>query len=261
MRVSAIVGRRKSLYICILRQFTSFTYRFKSRFRYSRPRLRREALPLARLTSNRLDVSPTVGVPPSGGLPSLKSLIPGPSRPRAPSPRPPRKPATNLSRNSPVSRRPVTVLLYTIEGQKPRGGRTILVFLAGRFGLTAEFAESRGKEGRILLRLLRCLHRSRVMGLVICPKHGNGFMFVCPHVSGAVLANSPCPGIELRAYRMFEDDDTDYTKIECWFCPQCIATYHIPDGSPVADEDYIERTHELYRPMCPGCFSEWLAIR
>ena len=35
----------------------------------------------------------------------------------------PRTFATNLSRNSPVSRRPALVLLYTIEARKPRGCR------------------------------------------------------------------------------------------------------------------------------------------
>ena len=56
----------------------------------------------------------------------LNSRLP----PRAPPPSPPHASATNLSRNSPVSRRPVFVLLYTIEGQKPRGAKIFLVFRA-----------------------------------------------------------------------------------------------------------------------------------
>ena len=60
---------------------------------------------LARLTSNRVDVSPNAQHRlRAHRLPAL-----------------PRTFATNLSRNSPVSRRPVLVLLYTIEARKPRG--------------------------------------------------------------------------------------------------------------------------------------------
>ena len=38
------------------------------------------------------------------------------------------------------------------------------------------------------------------MGLVVCPKHGNGFMFVCPHVSDAVVAGEACHGIQHLAF-------------------------------------------------------------
>ena len=62
---------------------------------------------LARLTSNRVDVSPNAQHRlRAHQLPAVPGTF-----------------ATNLSRNSPVSRRSALVLLYTIEARKPRGCR------------------------------------------------------------------------------------------------------------------------------------------
>src|SRR5687767_14674203 len=96
------------------------------------------------------------------------------------------------------------------------------------------------------------------MGLVICPKHGNGFMFVCPHVVDAVYFDKPCRGIEPLTY---SSSDSGLTGIELkgWFCPQCIRDYKLPpDGAAVDDtDDFLNRTSTIYRPMCPGCLAEW----
>ena len=94
------------------------------------------------------------------------------------------------------------------------------------------------------------------MGLVVCPKHGNGFLFVCPHVFTCVYDGTTCRGIQ---YLTYEDAELAEFKLACWFCPQCIEENHLPpDGSIVLDDDeFTNRTNELYRPMCPGCFEDW----
>jgi hypothetical protein len=99
------------------------------------------------------------------------------------------------------------------------------------------------------------------MGLVVCPKHGNGFMFVCPHVCEAVLAEQPCHEIRYLAYT---DADPELSDIElaCWFCPRCIDDHGLPpNGTVIADGDeFMNRTNLLYRPMCPGCIEDWRAL-
>ena|SRR5690242_10076228 len=97
------------------------------------------------------------------------------------------------------------------------------------------------------------------MGLVICPKHGNGFMYVCPHVVSAVLSAAPCPGVEYFAYFAKDDPELEGIYLAGWFCPQCVAAHAFPpSGTAVAEADgFFHRTSALYRPMCPGCFDEW----
>jgi hypothetical protein len=94
------------------------------------------------------------------------------------------------------------------------------------------------------------------MGLVICPKHGNGFLFVCPHVVAAVESGSSCPGLE---YRSYTDPELEGIELGCWFCPECIAEHRLPPtGTAIPNpEGFLNRTSALYRPMCPGCFEEW----
>ncbi len=101
------------------------------------------------------------------------------------------------------------------------------------------------------------------MGLVVCPKHGNGFLFVCPHVAAAVRAGAPCPGIEYRSYTAADHPGLAGLALGCWFCPACIARHRMPPtGTAILDADvFLARTSELYRPMCPGCFAEWRAAQ
>ncbi len=98
------------------------------------------------------------------------------------------------------------------------------------------------------------------MGIIRCPRHGNGFMFVCPHVVTAVLASSACRGIQYLAYAT-DDPELADIKLACWFCPQCIEENHLPqNGTVVPDPDsFLNRTSSLYRPLCPECFKEWQA--
>jgi hypothetical protein len=93
------------------------------------------------------------------------------------------------------------------------------------------------------------------MGLVVCPKHGNGFMFVCPHVAEAVLSDGPCGGIQKLGHWI---EDLREAPIHCWFCPQCISDYQIPPSGAVTEDWAYGVPSDLHRPMCPGCFSEWL---
>jgi hypothetical protein len=97
------------------------------------------------------------------------------------------------------------------------------------------------------------------MGLVVCPKHGNGFLFVCPHVAAAVFAGSPCRGIQHLAYTAANDPELADLELAGWFCPQCIEDNHLPpSGTAAPDPDgFLEGTSALYRPVCPGCFQEW----
>lgn len=99
------------------------------------------------------------------------------------------------------------------------------------------------------------------MGLVVCPKHGNGFMFVCPHVSTAVHTGSQCRGIRLLVYIDADIEDIEDIELACWFCPQCVADHHLPPNGTVLSDPvgYMNTTSHLYRPMCPGCFAEWQA--
>jgi hypothetical protein len=84
-------------------------------------------------------------------------------------------------------------------------------------------------------------------------------MFVCPHVSEAVVTNTRCPGIEWRAYFISDGSELDGLEDGCWFCQQCIAEHRLPPhGSDIPDPDaFLEYTGHLYRPMCPGCFKDW----
>ena len=93
------------------------------------------------------------------------------------------------------------------------------------------------------------------MGLVVCGKHGNGFMFVCPHVRDAILEDGPCDGIQQLCHSI-----NDLPELEncCWYCPHCIAEYRIPPSGIVTDEEAFSVPSEVHRPMCPGCFDEWL---
>ena len=118
-----MMDNRKSLYTCTLRRFVRFTRRFTIHFLDTPTGELHIRSRLARLTSNPVDASPNAGVPPSGvcRVSNLKSQIPAPSLRAHPLPSPSHTSATNLSRNLPVSRRPVLILLYTIEGRKPRG--------------------------------------------------------------------------------------------------------------------------------------------
>lgn len=90
------------------------------------------------------------------------------------------------------------------------------------------------------------------MGLVVCVEHGNGFMFVCPHVAEAVLSAHPCLGIEFREY-----EDPPEVIVGCWFCPACIKVNNLPPTGERVSDEFLNRTSELYRPMCPGCFRKW----
>jgi hypothetical protein len=55
------------------------------------------------------------------------------------------------------------------------------------------------------------------MGLVLRTKHGQGFMFVCPHVAAAIRERSLCPGMEWRIYRPM--------------CPGCFGEWRQQVGS------------------------------
>jgi hypothetical protein len=105
------------------------------------------------------------------------------------------------------------------------------------------------------------VRRGDAMGLVVCSKHGNGFMFVCPHIVTAVRSASACPDIQHLAYTAADDPELDDIELACWFCPQCIEDNHLPpNGRAVPDADeFINVTSALYRPMCPGCFKDWRA--
>src|SRR5438067_8632988 len=97
------------------------------------------------------------------------------------------------------------------------------------------------------------------MAMVVCPKHGNGAVFVCPHVVKAVLTGGPCPGVEYRSYAAADDPELEDVSLGCWFCPQCVADYQLPpNGTAVANPDeQLGRTSGLYCPICPGCFEDW----
>ena len=95
------------------------------------------------------------------------------------------------------------------------------------------------------------------MGLVACPKHGNGFMFVCPHVGEAVVAGRACQGIEFFGCTDADPELSGF-GLDCWFCPQCFSDHELPpNGTVIADDDFMNRTASLYCPMCPGCFKDW----
>ena len=98
------------------------------------------------------------------------------------------------------------------------------------------------------------------MGLVVCPKHGNGFMFVCPHISEAVVAGQPCHEIQYLSYTDAGPELAGF-ELACWFCPQCMQDHKLPpNGTVIAEgDDFMNGTSELYRPMCPGCFKDWRA--
>lgn len=92
------------------------------------------------------------------------------------------------------------------------------------------------------------------MGLVVCPKHGRGFiMFVCPHVVTAIFSSTACRGIQHLAYK---DPELPEMEWACWFCPECIDENHLPpNGTAMPDLDRL--ISPLYRPVCPGCFKDW----
>lgn len=106
--------------------------------------------------------------------------------------------------------------------------------------------------------MIFAIGRGDFMGLINCPRHGTGFMFVCPHVSNAIVAGVSCPGIQRLA---FTDANADLSGIElaCWFCPACVQLFELPPGgAAIADGDgFLSRTGAIYRPMCPGCFDDW----
>src|ERR1019366_5308596 len=93
------------------------------------------------------------------------------------------------------------------------------------------------------------------MGVVVCAKHGRGFMFVCPHVVNAIDTSSPCCGIELRQYP--DPEVPELGSWDCWFCSRCITEYALPATGTIMTDDFLNRTSSLYRPMCPGCFRVW----
>lgn len=95
--------------------------------------------------------------------------------------------------------------------------------------------------------------------LVVCPKHGNGGIFVCPHVVAAVATSEPCPGVEYLCYTAADDPELSDIKLGCWFCARCVADHKLPpNGTAMANpDDFLNAKSALYRPMCPGCFKEW----
>jgi hypothetical protein len=96
------------------------------------------------------------------------------------------------------------------------------------------------------------------MGLVICPEHGNGFLFVCPHVITAIEEGTPCHGIQRLAYTYADPLLADFV-LACWFCPQCITCESLPPTGAVMNEgdEFFNNISNLYRPTCPGCFEKW----
>jgi hypothetical protein len=128
--------------------------------------------------------------------------------------------------------------------------------------------EAVGKSGKVELRARRwdvwptlqllVANGGDYMGLVICPKHGRGFMFVCPHISEAVIAGQPCRGIEYVSYTAADPELADL-EWACWFCPRCMQDHELsPNGTVLANfDEFMKRTAALYRPMCPGCFKDW----
>jgi hypothetical protein len=96
------------------------------------------------------------------------------------------------------------------------------------------------------------------MALVICSKHGNGALFVCPHVVRAMQLGSPCPGIEYRQYSAADDPELEGVELGCWFCAGCRSEHRLPPSGPLDDPDeFLNSKGGLYRPMCPECFDEW----
>ena len=95
--------------------------------------------------------------------------------------------------------------------------------------------------------------------LVVCPKHGKGALFVCPHVVAAVAASKPCPGVKYLCDTAADDPELNDVELGCWFCPQCVADHQMPpNGTALANpDDFMNGKSALYRPMCPGCFKEW----
>ncbi|QDU19871.1 hypothetical protein [Urbifossiella limnaea] len=96
------------------------------------------------------------------------------------------------------------------------------------------------------------------MGIVICPKHGHGFLYNCPHLVAAVVAHSPLPGVE---YLEYAPSDDPAFLIGCWYCPACVAAHCLPpSGSvPFDSEKFPEGVSPLLQPMCPECFRQWRA--
>jgi len=93
------------------------------------------------------------------------------------------------------------------------------------------------------------------MGVVACPKHGKGLLFVCPHISTAVINGQSCH--EIR-YVVYPDADPVSFELGCWFCPCCIEEHSLPPtGTTLLDGDFKDGTSGLCRPMCPGCFEDW----
>lgn len=103
-----------------------------------------------------------------------------------------------------------------------------------------------------------CFEEGFGVGIVVCPEHGHGFMYNCPHLVVAVVTKSPLPGVEYREYG--SDEDPTF-RIGCWFCPACLETHHLPpSGSMAFDADgFPPSAASLCQPMCPGCFQEWRA--
>src|SRR6478752_3106476 len=92
------------------------------------------------------------------------------------------------------------------------------------------------------------------MGMVVCPKHGNGFMFVCPHVADAVQCDRACGGIRQLSHWI---DDLPEVVIGCWYCPQCVSEHQIPPSGSVTEGEAFRMPSSIHMPMCPGCFEEW----
>lgn len=104
------------------------------------------------------------------------------------------------------------------------------------------------------------------MGLVLCKKHGSGFVFVCQHISNAVWSDANCNPNPIRHIEFTAPHDVDFANqtlltLSGWFCPACIEEHHLPLDGMMMDAEplFLEDTSAIFRPMCPGCFEEWRA--
>lgn len=96
------------------------------------------------------------------------------------------------------------------------------------------------------------------MGLVVCEKHGTGFVFVCPHVARTVSTNSACDPIRYLEFSTRHDAELADLNLGGWFCSTCIDERQLPTDGVVADVDsFLDDTSDIFGPMCPGCFNEW----
>jgi len=96
--------------------------------------------------------------------------------------------------------------------------------------------------------------------LVVCEQHGNGFMFVCPHVATAISNGSACRDIRHLDFKAPHDEDLADLTLDGWFCNHCVEEHQLPIDGFVADADsFLDNTNDIFRPMCPGCFEDWRA--